>query len=396
AWDHQLLREVIEYGHFWIKPMLYDTGEGGFVQEVHKQWAVMKDALVRLTEEGGILDGYLEETRASAQMNIEKYMPDEEFSYDDEVEELRQWIIGRMNWVDANIGTIDNMIHKVTFQKDGEVWKTDFISADEPMEIGGLIPEKEGCVFLGWTDESGNIVENTLRSDRDITLTASYISDEEAVHGKDIAFRKNSDVRKRNVHIFMYQIDYTVIPADAVDKKVEWSSSDEEWATVDADGMVTYNGPGSATFTAKLPFGETRQFTLTVTEEDPAIPVSVRTEEKKIKIKRGDQYVLTVETDPDPSHIDEYYYESEKESVVTVDEYGVLTAVSPGSTNVKVRTVTYNDEGEEVVNETSVKVNVSGGPKLSCANWAIYAVTGVLAAAAILVFFIVRAKRKKN
>ncbi|MBQ5342107.1 MAG: CotH kinase family protein [Oscillospiraceae bacterium] len=395
AWDHQMLRETLDYGHFWIKPMLYDTGEGGFVKEVHKQWITMKDALIRITEEGGILDQYLGETRASAEMNMNRYMPDAELSYDEEVEELRQWIIGRMEWIDANLGMIDDMIHKVTFIKDGEVYKTDFVAVDEGLEIFDLIPEKEGYVFLGWADESGNIVENTLRSDRDITLTATYISNEEATHGKDIAFGKNSDVRKHNVHIFMYQIPHVVIPEDAIDRTVEWSSDNEEWATVATDGMVTYNGPGSATFTARLPFGETRQFTLTITEDEPAIPVYIGPEEEEIKIIPGEQGILTIETNPENAHVDELIYESEDESVVTVGDLGVLTAVAVGETNVKVTAITYNEEGEEVVNENTVKVIVKEpGP-----DWNMiipYAVAGALLLIALVICVVIAVKNRKK
>ena len=396
AWDHQILTYELAYGHFWLKPMFYDTGEGGFVQEVHKQWAVMKDALIRLTEEGGVLDQYRDETRASAEMNRERYNNDAEdlTTYDDYIEHLREWIVTRLNWVDENIGMIDSMIHKVTFMADGEVYRNDFVAVDEEEDITGLRPEKEGYVFIGWTDDAGNLAEDYFEVERDMTLTATYISNEEAVHGKDIAFRKNSDVRKHNVHIFMYQIDYTVIPADAVDKVVQWSSSDESWATVDENGLVTYNGPGSATFTAKLPFGETREFTLTVTEDEPAIPASIRPAEEEIKILLGEQGILTVETNPDVAHIDFFTYESEDESVVTVGEYGELTAVAVGETNVKVTTVTYNNEGDEVVNETSVKVTVKEpGP-----DWKAilpYAIGGCVLLIA-LIAVIVSAVRKRK
>lgn len=46
------------------------------------------------------------------------------------------------------------------------------------------------------------------------------------------------------------QLTATVIPADAFNDRLEWSSSDEEIAAVDADGLVTALSPGTATVTA--------------------------------------------------------------------------------------------------------------------------------------------------
>ena len=46
-----------------------------------------------------------------------------------------------------------------------------------------------------------------------------------------------------------YQLTETVLPANATDKSVSWSSSNTSVATVDANGLVTAVSPGSATIT---------------------------------------------------------------------------------------------------------------------------------------------------
>lgn len=47
------------------------------------------------------------------------------------------------------------------------------------------------------------------------------------------------------------QITATIEPADADDKTVTWSSSNEAVATVDSNGLITFVAEGTATITAK-------------------------------------------------------------------------------------------------------------------------------------------------
>ena len=48
-----------------------------------------------------------------------------------------------------------------------------------------------------------------------------------------------------------YQLSYTVAPANATDKSVEWYSSDEDVVYVDEDGFLYTMGEGTATVTVK-------------------------------------------------------------------------------------------------------------------------------------------------
>ncbi|MBR6957822.1 MAG: CotH kinase family protein [Erysipelotrichaceae bacterium] len=46
GWDKQPHTTGMPYGHEWMKPMLYDNTEGGFVAEIHEQWKILKEKLV--------------------------------------------------------------------------------------------------------------------------------------------------------------------------------------------------------------------------------------------------------------------------------------------------------------------------------------------------------------
>ena len=362
AWTHNMITTGFSYGHEWMKPLFYDRGEGGFVQELHKQWPVMKAALEELIADGGVIDGYYEETKASAEQNYAVLRPDSDINYKDEVEKLKTWIRDRIDWVDENFYLLDDFVHKVTFIADGEVYRTDF------KEDGGYLdgfenyPKKDGYYFLGWALEDGSYADGWTRAYDDLILTAKYVPDSEVTHGSEIAFARDNDVVQYNSHIYTYRIPYEVIPADAIDKSVEWSSSNEEFATVDEDGVVIYHGTGEVTLTAKLKYGGTRQFILKVTDGDVPVAESISPVTDTISMAVGEQSPCEIVTSPSPSGNIDCVYESEDTGVVTVGDYGVLTAVGPGQTIVRIKAVPYGRTDEEGVPETYVTVTVHDCP----------------------------------
>ena len=149
-----------------------------------------------------------------------------------------------------------------------------------------------------------------------------------------------------------------MIPTDAQEQAVQWSSSDESYATVDEYGMVTYNGPGEVTLTAKLKYGAAREYTLTITEDPLPVPASVYPDMDEICMAPGDQAACSISTDPTPAKINRYLYESEDPDVVTVGECGVLTAVGLGETRVHIFTTSYTDS-DDIILEAVVKVAVT-------------------------------------
>ena len=361
AWNHSSYTQGWEYGHLWSKPMLYDTGEGGFVQEVHKQWPKMRAALERLIADGGVIDQYYQETRASAvQDYLLRHPGQTDFDYLKQVEKLKDWIRDRIDWVDANLSEIDTMIHKVSFMVDGEVWRTDFRPESEPVKNNEKHPEPADRTFVAWLDEDGKALgaETTISTDR--VFTAQFVNDSEITHGKDIAFVKASDVIHYNSFFpVAYKIQYEVLPTDADNQNVTWTSSNPDLATVDEYGRVIYNGPGEVTLTAKLKYGETKTFRLLIVEGEAPNAQSIRPEKSAIEMLPGEQIPCPIVTEPDPARITDCTYESADPSVVTVDELGALTAVAPGQTKILIKAQSYDENGEPITLETEVTVTVA-------------------------------------
>ena len=359
AWDNKPKTEGFEIRHTWLLPMFCDREEGGFLDELKKQWPAFRENIVEMIRDGGLIDQYYEETASSAAADSKIWRSNEPgFDYKTEVEELKTWITDRLAWVDANLDVLDNAVHRVTFLLDDEEYAVEFQVNGDTVRTDIEVPEKDGYVYIGWEDEDGEIVEDEIPVTRDMILRAKYLSDDEVSHGEDIAFRKNSDVILYIAQAPKYVIDYEVIPVDAVDRKIEWSTDDESFATVESDGIVSFNSPGEVTVYAKLKNGTVREFRLTITSEDIPVPESVYPLEETVYMTVGQVKPFTVDTVPSPAKINVYEYESDDESIVTVDEYGALTAVGPGQTTVRVHTTSYSDP-DDMSFDTEITVIVT-------------------------------------
>ncbi len=344
AWNNRPYTDGFSCEHVWLYPMFCDRGEGGFVEEVRKQWPAVRAAVVKLIEDGGVIDKYCEETKASAARDrvINPDSADSE-SYTAAVENLKTWIKDRLAWVDEHFDEIDNLAHVVTFMVDGEEYAKTYYPDGGRFSLADYeLPKREGMIFLGWYDEEGNKAEEEFTLKKELTLTAKFISEDEATYAEDITFRKDNDIIGYNSHSSSYQIDYSVVPEDAVNKKVEWTSSDESYATVNEEGVIQYNGTGQVTITATLKNGKSRQFTLTVTNDEIPAPETIVPEEETIYMTVGEYAPVIIDTNPSPSRINEYAYQSENPDIASVDVYGFVKALSPGETKVKVKAIHYS------------------------------------------------------
>lgn len=120
-------------------------------------------------------------------------------------------------------------------------------------------------------------------------------------------------------------------PATATDT-VTYSTSDSAVATVGDDGTVTAVGPGSANITATSSNGVTSNAcVVTVTLASTALSIdSAKT------LAKGETAALTVTHTPEnATDKAQVTWTSDNTAVATVDTSGVVTAVGPGSANIK-------------------------------------------------------------
>ncbi len=130
----------------------------------------------------------------------------------------------------------------------------------------------------------------------------------------------------------------TVLPSNATDKTISWSSSDESVATV-KNGKVTALSAGQATITATTNDGGlTASCIVNVTQK--IIPVNgVSLNYSELELSVGDSENLIAKVLPTNVTNKEVIWYSTDDEVASVDENGKVTALKVGETMITITTV---------------------------------------------------------
>ncbi len=159
----------------------------------------------------------------------------------------------------------------------------------------------------------------------------------------------------------------TVMPENATDKGIEWKSSDESVAAVSQTGLVTALKEGSSAITVITNDGGLKA-TCDVTVNKKVIAVtSVVLGNTELTLVEGEEEKLAVAVTPENATDKSVVWESGNESVATVSQEGLVTAVGEGKATITVKT---NDGGFSASCEVTVKKKVIAvtGVKLSAAS----------------------------
>lgn len=154
----------------------------------------------------------------------------------------------------------------------------------------------------------------------------------------------------------------TILPSDATNKRVIWSSDKTEVATVNGKGVVTAVGEGTATITAKTSNGFSATATITVAASGIKV-TGVAVNPQAASISAGETLQLTASVTP--SNADSRYtaltWKSSNTQVATVDQKGLVTAVKQGSAIITVQTAYFGKSAEAVINVKGPKITFLDG-----------------------------------
>ena len=374
AWDNGGTVKGFQGDHDWVKAMLRDREKGGFVEQVHAYWPQVKAAMEEMAADGGVIDQYYQETKRSAKADRKvnpvadrgkKYKNN---TYADDVAVLKSWIKRRAAWLDQNFSQVDKLSHRITYMNGDEVFATKFVADGGFIDFPEGKPRKEGHTFMGWKTADGEDIELTATVNEDQTIYAAFLPDDQVTHGKDILMPMSEDIKVPGDFDSTYQIQYTVVPEDAQDQEVTWTSSDESIATVDNNGQVTAVGYGTVTLTGSLKYGETRTFTLHVQKDKVSWAEDLTLENQVFNLSVGEYAQIRYAPAPSNALVDELEWKSVNEKVAETNQYGTLYAMAPGRTKVRVCMSIYSPKGLRKIRKTAV-VNVSEGTQenvISC------------------------------
>ena len=121
-----------------------------------------------------------------------------------------------------------------------------------------------------------------------------------------------------------------ILPSDATNKKLVWSSSDESIAAVDKNGKVTGVKAGTATITVKAGNGRFSA-SCKVTVKKVVYSEKIKLSKTTLTLNDGKSAELAATVYPENTTTKTVTWSSSNTKVVKVDSYGEVTAVNPGT-----------------------------------------------------------------
>lgn len=127
------------------------------------------------------------------------------------------------------------------------------------------------------------------------------------------------------------KLEAVVQPEDATHVEIEFTSSNEDVATVNSDGEINAVDIGEATITASIKETDlTAECVVTVVPDIESIELS----DTSLKLKKDGTAQLTATANPEGASIDGIAFASDAPDVATVDEKGNVTAIADGKATI--------------------------------------------------------------
>ncbi len=127
-------------------------------------------------------------------------------------------------------------------------------------------------------------------------------------------------------------IKVSLLPADATDKDLIWTTTDDKIATAEKGVITAGEKSGVVTVRATAPDNEKAYAELKVTVKEPVTGVELS--ETELNMKKGDTETLRAFINPDNATVKDVTWKSTDEKVVTVNEKGEIKAISAGTAKI--------------------------------------------------------------
>lgn len=145
------------------------------------------------------------------------------------------------------------------------------------------------------------------------------------------------------------QLQVTILPQEASNHKVKYSSSNTRVATVDDKGNIQANCSGTTTITVKAE-ENTVQSQIDITVYSPVTGITL--DEDEIYMEIGDTFQINANVEPDDANDKNILFTSTNNQVATIQENGVVTAKKEGTTVL----IASSNENHNIKKECKVNV----------------------------------------
>ena len=176
------------------------------------------------------------------------------------------------------------------------------------------------------------------------------------VHVQDISI-KNPINPVSLVKGTTYQVEAAVLPENADNKKISYTSSNKTVISVSANGLISAENIGTATITLKAADGVSKTISVTVTAARINVTeIAVPSTDENISIIKGRTHRLNATVKPDNATDKTLTYSSDHEDIASVDTNGLITAKKVGAAAL---TITAADGITKTVNVTVTEAEVA-------------------------------------
>lgn len=128
----------------------------------------------------------------------------------------------------------------------------------------------------------------------------------------------------------------SVLPEDATDKNVVWSTSDPTIVDVYPGGLLEARSLGDNVIIKATPSNSAKTVSFTVSVHEKVAPPTFDAALDKPTIEKGITTKVNITADEIHYDVRKLKYFSEDENIATVNEYGVVKGVNSGQTNISV------------------------------------------------------------
>ena len=209
------------------------------------------------------------------------------------------------------------------------------------------VSKKEVMTRIAKGKQSGELWDRVILENGIVGYVfQNYVEEVPEIEVEEIRLSIDNPVIQKNE---ISKLNVEIYPLDAVEQRVEYSSSNEKVVKVDDYGNVYGVSSGKATITVRaISNGVQASIDVEVYSKVTGITINV----ENITLQEGEQYQILSNVEPDDANNKKVRYISENTDIATVDENGLITATKTGNTNINVCA----DEDENISQSISVNV----------------------------------------